>query len=125
MPPVYATAADLAAYTGTAAPADAAVKLTRASAIITNVTIGAVYTVDGTGLPTDAATLTAFRDATCAQVVWWAATGDPTGAQGRLASTTIGRVSLTFRTDTGPASSPRARTAPDALLILQNAGIIP
>lgn len=72
----YATAAQLAAFTGVAAPADAARQLLRASEIIDQALRTAIYDVDaGTGLPTDAATLQAFADATCAQVEFWM-TGD-------------------------------------------------
>lgn len=98
---VYATRTDLVNY----APASVMVPdepeatrvLTRASERIDELltAIGAMYTVDSvTKLPTDANFIQAFKDATCAQVVWWLETGDETGVGAGYTSVSIGRVSL-------------------------------
>ena len=70
---VYATEADLATWTGAAAPTNAVQLLRIASGLVRRATMTSVYLTDATGLPTDAATLQAFQDATCAQAATWAA----------------------------------------------------
>ena len=75
---IYATSTDLAAWTGASAPANAATLLRSASLLIRTETTAALYPTDTTGLPTDATTLQAFKDAACAQAAFWSAAGiDP------------------------------------------------
>lgn len=71
----YATSGELATYTGAAAPADATRLLTRASELIDDHIVTAVYDVDSNDVPTDTKVIAALRDATCAQVEHWL-TGD-------------------------------------------------
>ncbi|MFB7908115.1 hypothetical protein ACFC1T_16920 [Kitasatospora sp. NPDC056076] len=81
---VYATAAQLAAFLGQAAPPDADRLLARASAFLDSQVFRlAVYNANTTtGMPTDQPVLDAFANATCAQVEWWQGVGDMTGAAG-------------------------------------------
>lgn len=103
MAPAYATAADLATWTGATAPTNATQLLRRASALVRKATAVAFYATDTTGLPTDADTLQAFNDATCAQAAMWAAAGiDPTAGGVALVTPTrrksIGSASLEYDT---------------------------
>ena len=77
----YATLAQLAGFmfddeskTGSLPP-DAGRLLKRASELVQDSTLAAVYDVDGEGNPTGTAALEAFQNATCAQVEFWV-TGD-------------------------------------------------
>src|SRR5690349_18938769 len=97
MPRIYATAADLAAYTGSAAPATADALLAQASRMLdAEVFRLCYYQADpGTGMPTAQAVADAFRDATCAQAQWWDALGDSLGAAGAgWGETRIGTVMM-------------------------------
>lgn len=84
MPLIYATVDDLAAWTDTTPPGDADVLLREASTLVQAACLADLYDTDPDGYPTDATLRDAMRDATCAQVVFWAVHGiDPTaGAAG-------------------------------------------
>lgn len=81
---VYATSSQYETYTGQAAPADIAMRLTRASQFLdSHVFRLCWYQADEvTGLPTNALVVAAFADAACAQVQWGLEVGDTTGAAG-------------------------------------------
>lgn len=77
----YATLEQLAGYlyddegaTGTP-PADASRLLKRASELVQDSTVTAFYRTDDEGNPTETLTISAFQNATCAQVEFWI-TGD-------------------------------------------------
>lgn len=77
----YATLGQLAGYihddegaTGQLPP-DAPRLLKRASELVQDSTVTAWYATDADGNPTDARTISAFQNATCAQVEYWL-TGD-------------------------------------------------
>lgn len=75
---VYATSADYTQAGYGTPPTDATRLLATASRWVRDATIGDVYDADDTGMPTDADTLAAFKDATTAQVFAWASAGvDP------------------------------------------------
>lgn len=78
-PAVLCTAADVAAYTGVAAPTNAAELIRSATRLILRETRQAYYSVDPTtGLATDAQIQGALHDACVIQVVVWAQIGyDP------------------------------------------------
>lgn len=132
---VYATPADLSAWTGATAPPNAVNLLRRASGLVRKATATAFYATDPTGLPTDATTLQAFKDATTAQANYWALNNiDPaTGGlaqTGVLSSKKIGSASLTY--DVAGAGSVAAYQAritaattlcDEAFDLLQAAGI--
>lgn len=119
---VYATADDYAAWSGAAAPSDVDRRLARASELVELATVTAYYDVDAAGMPTDADVLAAFRDATCAQVAWWQATGDELGDAGLWQAASIGSVSLSGRRQTGSAAGDRL--APQARTVLALAGLV-
>jgi hypothetical protein len=123
---VYATAADLDGWLDDQLPeADAAKQLRRASMHIDSLLITAVYRVDEDGEPLDLHVIDALRDATCAQVAWWADTGDTSGAASQYQQTSIGSVGLTRGYSSGKsAAGPSARTAPEAVQILATAGLL-
>jgi len=132
---VYATAADLATWTGTTAPTNATQLLRRASGLVRKATSVAFYATDTNGLPTDADTLQAFNDATCAQANLWASAGiDPAGGGvaviAPLRSKRLGSAALdydTSATSSVTAYSARAKAATElceeAFDILTTAGL--
>lgn len=79
IPEALATSADLAAWTGTAAPANAVAVLRSCTTLVLAATSGAIYDVDSdTGLATDPVILQTMQDATCIQAAAWGALGiDP------------------------------------------------
>jgi hypothetical protein len=125
---VYATRTDLTGYVpaGTTVPAEpeATRLLTSASKQILQATMTAFYDTDTDGYPTDTAVRQAFRDATCAQALWWLINpGLETGTAAQYKSVSIGSVSLTR--DTGASAGPLPRMAPQADMELRNAGVLP
>lgn len=133
---IYATAADVQEWTGQAPPDNVVPLLRSASALVEEATMLAVYSVDQFGLPRRTADGDAFRDATCAQVAYWAANKlDPnTGGLDELAvkvasSKSIKGASVSY----DAADSARAKQArvdalsslcAGAFQILRNAGLI-
>jgi hypothetical protein len=79
VPTMLAQPADLAAWTGTAAPANATALLREATSMVLSATLGGYYAVDTTtGLATDPVVAKVLNDATCIQAAAWAALGiDP------------------------------------------------
>ncbi|TIH33682.1 hypothetical protein [Subtercola vilae] len=79
VPAALASPTDLAAWTGAAAPANAANLLRSATILVLDATESAYYAIDPlTGLATNAQTKQALNDATCIQVAAWLAFGyDP------------------------------------------------
>ncbi|GMA22282.1 hypothetical protein GCM10025864_44470 [Luteimicrobium album] len=132
---VYATPADLAAWTGTAAPANAVTLLRVASGLVRRATVTAWYATNDTGAPTDPDVVQAFSDATCAQAATWATLGiDPTtagvdtGTGGRVvASRALGPANISYAGADDTAAR-RAQLAddltPEALGILADAGLV-
>lgn len=121
----YATPEEYEAYTGATVPAGIALMLTRASRVVDQVLLSAVYDVDDDGLPTDPAVQAALRDATIEQAAYWAQTGeDGTGALSEYANVSIGSVSLGRAQTEGAGPGSGARTlAPQAWQILTQAGL--
>lgn len=128
---VYATLADFEDFTdGDHEEASEDVinaRLRRASSVIDGLTRNARFAADADGYPTDEAISDAFRDATCAQVAWWDETDDITGAGSQEGTLSIGSVSIGSRgrtTGNGAPDAASSRHAPEAIQILQNAGLI-
>lgn len=69
---VYATVAELSAFTGRPAPDNAERLLARASRLVDREMKSAVYEVDTAGMPTVPEVRAGFREAVCAQVDAWA-----------------------------------------------------
>lgn len=114
----HATTDDLTAWLpeDVTVPSDAARLLERASLVVDDA-VTAPYLVDTERVPTETRIADALRDATCAQVEWWIETGDVLGLDD-FHSVSIGSVTLA-RSE----SKSRRRLAPDAQLILANAGL--
>ena len=122
---VYATVTDYEAYPGATSPAPSGtdVRLRQASRMLERLVLRyCCYTVDTTtGMPTNDVVIAAFRDAVCAQVVWWDQVGDPSGADAvGWGSVAIGSVQLSRSvTAVSGEDSPARQLAPevwDALL---------
>lgn len=114
----YATAAELAAYLGAPAPADATRLLDRASEVIDD-TVRAPFTTSGGGdLPADASIAAAMKNATCAQVEFWQEVGEANDLDG-LAGTTI-----MLTGSTGFQGKRAPMVAPRALRYLKEAGLM-
>lgn len=126
----YATAAEFTAseWATTEPPAgELDSYLMRATRAVERMTVTAVYNTDTAGMPTDTAIREAFRDATCAQVAYWANTGDIDGSVAAGGSMSIGSVSLgaTAKMSTDVRARQDARYAPEAVSILMLAGLTP
>lgn len=105
-PRVYATQADLVDgewMTAQDIPADVGGQLRRASRLVDKATRTAVYAIGPDGAPTSPEVVAILRDATCAQVAYWAETGDASGAGAVWSETRIGGVSLR-RADQAPGT---------------------
>lgn len=128
MAPQYATEAEFEASPwADDVPPDGQLSrlLTRASINVQRMTLTAVYAADNAGMPTDQKVITAFRDATCAQVAYWANTGDVDGSLAASGSVSIGSVSLgaTNRMSTSAHGRQDSRNAPESVSILMMAGL--
>ncbi|GAA0638236.1 hypothetical protein GCM10010174_70110 [Kutzneria viridogrisea] len=126
---VYADRAALVAYApaGVIVPTDpeATRLLTRASEVIDQVLLSAVYATDDNGMPTDAAVIEALRNATCQQAVWWLQNpGVESGQANQYQSVSIGSVSLSKGSGSS-ATDPLPRVCPYLGGPLKAAGLTP
>jgi hypothetical protein len=122
----YATSEEYEDETGTTAPANINRLLTLASRDVDAALISAVYDVDDEGLPTEAAHVTALREATIEQAAYYLDTGDTTGTGGMAAygDVQIGSVRLGRSQSGGTGGGSAARPlAPQAASVLQLAGL--
>lgn len=123
---IYATSDDLAAWTGAAAPSNAAALLRSASLLVREASATALYDVDGDGYPTDTDVAQVMQDATCAHAAALDAAGvDPAaaGTDAGVASTSLGGASITYAGASDAAVSRLSltyRLAPEAARILHN-----
>ncbi|MFI0897750.1 hypothetical protein [Streptomyces sp. NPDC020983] len=126
--PTYATTDDLAAYTGTAAPDNAAALLAKASRMLDSAVFRLCwYQADGDGLPTNPLVQQAFKDACCAQAAWWDELGDSTGAMGAgWGSVQIGSVNLSRSvTNVSAEASPARQIASEVWDVLRSPDLTP
>lgn len=89
----YATLGQLAGYLEVAEgtlPPDASRLLKRASELVQDSTVTAVYAADDEGNPTDTRSISAFQNATCAQVEFWLAGDEDDDVQGPLQGMSVG-----------------------------------
>lgn len=119
---IYATAAEYATYSGQTAPADVDRQLRRASEVVDDVLLAAVYDVDAAGMPTASDVVGALSDAACAQVEYWAAVGEDVDTAGPVQAVSIGSVSLTY--GAGADRAGPSRVAPRAVRHLARAGLL-
>jgi hypothetical protein len=111
----YATIDELADFLGSrSAPIDAERLLRRASERVDSL-VTAGFAVDSDGIPTDAGTARALRDACCAVVEFWMEVGEENDLDG-LAGTPVSGGGVTGRR--APANSVRA------IRILRKAGLL-
>lgn len=121
---VYATVSEYETYTGTTpAPTTTAARLRKASRMLERMVLRfCLYDTDtATGAPVHPLVIAAFSEATCAQVAWWAAVGEPSGSDAvGWGSVAIGSVQLGRSvTSVSGEDSPARQLAPevwDALL---------
>lgn len=128
--PIYANLDDYRDWSQDIAAEMPAVLFARASEVIDEVLIGAVYAIDdGTQLPTVTTVMEALRDATCAQAQYMLAAGDTTGT-GTAASwgnVKIGSVALSEKKLLSPSpikTVTGASVASAALRPLRIAGLL-
>jgi len=135
--PIYADLDDYKTWSGDTAADLPDALFARASSVVDEVLIGAVYAVDGDQQPTDTDVIDALRDATCAQVQWFDETGDTTGSGaggelGHITSASIGSASYSIKNTGGGTDAGATQTtpsgitiAPTVLSILRAAGLKP
>lgn len=112
----YATSADYQSYTGQTPPADIEARLGRASRFLdSDVFRLCWFEADEDGYPANAIVAEAFAAAVCAQVQWWAETGDELGAAGQWDSVKLGSLSLS-RGSSGSGSSSSGRTVAETAM---------
>ncbi|HEX3781707.1 MAG TPA: hypothetical protein VHX38_18750 [Pseudonocardiaceae bacterium] len=125
VPGVYATALQYQTQTGDTFTPTATVAqwLRLASQDIDVALVGAVYSVDADGMPTDPGLIDTLVRATCMQAQYLVANNDPTGVKREYVSTNVGGVSVTRAASMqAPALPP---LAPRALSILRVDGVLP
>lgn len=133
---IYATPENLAEWTGTEAPVNAASLLRHASTLVESATVNAIYPTDVDGYATGDATAVAFLEATAAQAAFWAANGlDPAGGslaemgKGHATSKSIKGASVGYSVTLVEANNLARQQAlrglcEEAWSILSNAGLI-
>jgi hypothetical protein len=118
----YAAAPDVVTWVGAGQTLPVTAEVTRlirnACLLVDAILIGVAYPTDVNGNPTDAATIQAFNDATCAQVEYWVQSGDEFGDAHDIASYSIEGEAVQYR------RSP-SRLAPRAAEVLRVAGFLP
>ncbi|GAA3441059.1 hypothetical protein [Planomonospora venezuelensis] len=122
----HATSEQYETYTDTTAPSNIGLLLARASRLVDQALLCAVYDVDDDGVATEAAVLTALEEATIEQVHAWVAVGeDGTNATAEYGDVAIGSVRLGRRSSSGGAGggSAATRLAPQAAMVLAQAGL--
>lgn len=122
---VYATFQDYQAWSNDTFTTEARVNylLARASEVIDIALVGAVYSVDPNGYPTDANVQDVLNRATCAQVAFEVDQDDDTGVKGRLDQVTVG--GLSFHRAAGTTALALPPLAPRAAAILRTSGVLP
>lgn len=113
----YATVAELTAFTGAAAPVDAARLLQRASDLVDTI-VCAPYATDLSGMPTDVDIIAALKNATCAQVELWGEVSEANSIDGLAGTGVMLTGASGFQGKRAPDVSPRA------LSYLANAGLL-
>lgn len=128
---VYATRTELVDYAPAAVKArvpddpEATRLLTSASKAIRRATKTAIYSVDVDGYPTDTKIREAFRDATCAQALWWNGNpGEEDGSAGQYANVSIGSLSLSRGAGGSSSGGGAGRLASQAETELRDAGVL-
>jgi hypothetical protein len=124
-PGQYATPAQYMNWSGdTSTPYQVIMtNLMRASEDLDMALMGAVYTVNGSGQPTDPQVIDVFMRACCAQAQFLIADNDPAGVKRQYSQTNIAGVQATRAKDMQALSLPPL--CPRALQILHVSGVVP
>lgn len=125
VPGVYATVAQYQAWSADQFTPTTAVAtwLRRASEQMDVALVGAVYSVDADGLPTEPGLIDTLMRATCAQTQYLIAHNDPANVKREYASTNVGGVNVTRASAMQALALPPI--APQALAILRVDGVLP
>lgn len=125
LPGLYATVAQYRNKTGDQFTPDATVqrRLQLASEQLDLALIGAVYAVDGDGMPTDPGLVDTLVRACCEQVLFLNAHNDDAQVKREYASTNVGGVSVTRSAAMQARALPPL--GPQALAILRVSGVLP
>ncbi len=118
----YATGAQLTEYLGAPGPVDAARLLARASELVDDHTITAVYDVDTLGAPTYQPVIDALRDAACAQVEHWLAGDEEDDILGPLEGVSLAGMQVQY--GAGANRPTPMYLAPRAARHLRSAGLL-
>lgn len=118
----YATAADVGTWLGGTTPADADRLLSRASDLLDETLLTAVYDTDTAGLPTDSTVAAALRDAACAQVEFWTVGDEEDDILGPVQGVAVAGLQVQY--GAGDNRATPMYLAPRAARILRTAGLL-
>lgn len=118
MTPVYATVQQLGDFLSPQPVPDNAERLLRnASRRLDGLLIGARYSTDTDGMPTEQDVIDLFREAVCLQVQYIVDLGDETGALANVTSQHVGEVSITRAVSAVGSGTPRV--SPEMIELLR------
>lgn len=118
----YADTQQLGSYLDTTVPEDAARLLVRATELVADHTITAVYDTDTDGNASDPAVVEALSKATCAQVEHWLAGDEEDDILGPLQGVSVAAMQLQYGAGTNRATP--MYLAPRAARHLRAAGLL-
>lgn len=119
---VYATSEQLASYLQGTAPADAGRLLSRASELIDDHIVTAIYDTDTNGMPTDTAVVATLQQATCAQVEYWIAGDEEDDILGPVQGLQLAGMQVQY--GAGENRATPMYLAPRAARALRNGGLL-
>lgn len=125
--PVYATAADLAAYCAPETPPSeiGERQLREASRRVDAMLLTAVYRTDADGAPSDKSVIEALREATCAQALHRETYGDESEIRENSKPMSLGPLKIGLGDRGGSSGSATVSVwSPDAIDILRAEGLI-
>lgn len=124
----YATSEQLGIYlsgdeeTPAVVPEDAARLLVRASELVDDYIVTAVYDVDSSDAPTDAKVITALAEATCAQVEFWITGDEEDDILGPVQGVSVAGLQMQY--GAGENRATPMYLAPRAARVLRKAGLM-
>ncbi|MGH7954756.1 MAG: hypothetical protein ACREOZ_02220 [Gloeomargaritales cyanobacterium] len=115
--PIYGTDADLTTYSAEDQ------LLAKASRFIDRLLVGAYYSIDDQGIATDPTIQAAIKNATLAQASFWKSGYGSEFGPSQYKDVSIGSVRLS--SSQGGTGTKRSDVAPQAMVELTNAGLLP